>query len=267
MEESVRAFYDQIADHYHLLFADWRASVERQAMVLDQLIRNEIGPGPHAILDCACGIGTQAIGLAWLGHRVHATDLSSAAIARAKREAEAAGVAVSFGVADMRELEAEVSGTFDVVLACDNALPHLLRDADLRMAIANMAGKLRPDGLLLTSIRDYDRLIAHQPRSEQPRVFDDPDGRRITFQIWDWAADGRSYVLHLFILQQLGTEWHTTCASTEYRALQRAELDAALLAAGLERLRWHEPDDSGYYQPIVTARAGDRFRAPAMRRS
>lgn len=144
MDDTVRAFYDQLAGSYHLIFADWQASITRQAAILDRLIQTELGPGPHTILDCACGIGTQAIGLARLGHRVHATDLSPAAVARAEREATAAGVSLTFGVADMRDLSRQVPVTFDVVLACDNALPHLLTDHDLRLATANIASKLRP---------------------------------------------------------------------------------------------------------------------------
>ena len=69
MADSVRAFYDELAESYHLIFADWQGSMRRQATALDRLIQEQLGPGPHAILDCACGIGTQAIGLALLGHR------------------------------------------------------------------------------------------------------------------------------------------------------------------------------------------------------
>ena len=73
----------------------------------------------------------------------------------------------------MRELASQVDGEFDVVLACDNALPHLLEDDDLRLAIANMFAKLRPGGLFLASIRDYDRLVQERPHGEGPRVVDD----------------------------------------------------------------------------------------------
>jgi SAM-dependent methyltransferase len=255
MVDSVRAFYDQFADSYHLIFAEWQASITRQAGILDLLIQHELGPGPHAILDCACGIGTQAIGLARLGHRVHATDLSAAAVARAEREAQAAGVSLTFSVADMRELARQVPGNFDVVLACDNALPHLLTDDDLHLSTASIAAKLRPSGLFLASTRDYDHLIQLRPKSEMPRVFDGPGARRITFQVWDWSPDGERYKVHQFLLQQVAQGWQTDHFETEYRALLRGELTAALHMAGLEQVHWHEPDASGYYQPVVTARA------------
>jgi glycine/sarcosine N-methyltransferase len=255
MNDPVRAFYDQMAERYHLIFADWQASIERQAAALDRLIRDALGPGPRSILDCACGIGTQAIGLARLGHRVQATDLSPAAIERAEREAAAAGVAIAFGVADLRALSNSVSGSFDVVLACDNVLPHLLTDDDLRLATANMAAKLRPGGLFLASIRDYDRLAQERPRTEGPRVIDGPDGRRIVFQIWDWAEDGGTYRLQQFIVRETGAGWETDCFAADYRALLRHDLDAALRDAALERIEWLEPEASGFYQPIMTARA------------
>jgi glycine/sarcosine N-methyltransferase len=255
MDDPVRAFYDEFAESYHLIFADWETSIERQAAVLDRLIQDALGPGPHTILDCACGIGTQAIGLARLGHRVHATDLSPAAVARAEREASRAGLSLTVGVADIRELAQQVPGTFDVVLACDNALPHLLTDDDLHLATASIISKLRPGGVFLASIRDYDQLVQTCPSSEMPRVFDDPEGRRITFQVWDWNPDGRRYQVHQFLLRQAGDSWRTDHFETPYRALLRADLDVALGSAGFERMQWHAPEESGYYQPIVTALA------------
>jgi SAM-dependent methyltransferase len=256
MDGEVRAFYDGLAESYHLIFADWRASMRRQAAALDRLIGTEIGPGPHAILDGACGIGTQAIGLALRGHTVHATDLSPGAVARAGREAVTLGATLTFGVADLRTLAAQVLGEFDVVLACDNALPHLLTDNDLQLAVASMAAKLRPGGLLLASLRDYDRLVQERPQGEGPRVFDDMRGRRISFQVWDWNDDGSTYRLHQFLLRQEGEAWETDHFSTEYRALLAADLVAALRHAGfaLSGIHWHEPEESGFFQPVVTAR-------------
>ena len=79
----VRDFYDSLAPDHHRIFPDWDASMTRQAAAPDSLISRRLGPGPHRLLDCSCGIGTQAIGLARAGHRVVGGDLSPVAAARA----------------------------------------------------------------------------------------------------------------------------------------------------------------------------------------
>ncbi len=78
MDDQTLQFYEQLADDYHLIFADWRESVRRQGEILDRLICAAMGDQAQTVLDCACGIGTQAIGLALHGYRVHATDLAPA---------------------------------------------------------------------------------------------------------------------------------------------------------------------------------------------
>jgi methylase of polypeptide subunit release factors len=109
-----------------LLFANWRVEVVRLGATLDHLIRRQAGPSASSVLDCACGISTQAIGLAMRGYTVHATDLSPAAIACAGREAASFGAALTFAVADFRALETTMRDTPDVVLCWDHTLAHLL---------------------------------------------------------------------------------------------------------------------------------------------
>jgi tRNA/tmRNA/rRNA uracil-C5-methylase (TrmA/RlmC/RlmD family) len=53
--------------------------LRRQGAALDALTGRERA----AVLDCACGIGTQALGLALRGHRVVGTDVSARAVVRA----------------------------------------------------------------------------------------------------------------------------------------------------------------------------------------
>ncbi len=57
-------FYDERSHDYHLLFADWDQAIRKQARIVDQLIRKYAKGKRDTLLDCACGIGTQAIGLA-----------------------------------------------------------------------------------------------------------------------------------------------------------------------------------------------------------
>lgn len=41
--------------------------------------------------------------------------------------------------------------------------------------------------------------------------------------------------------------------STLYRAITRRELVKVLEENGFQEITWHMPEQSGYYQPIVTA--------------
>jgi SAM-dependent methyltransferase len=252
MGSSVRSFYDGLAADYHLLFEDWPQAVRRQGGVLDRLLREPLGDRPLTVLDCCCGIGTQAIGLALLGQRVHATDLSPEAVGRAAREAARFGVSLTLGVADVRALPDHVQGAFDAAIACDNSLPHLLTDDDLRRGVAGMAGALRSGGLFLASTRDYDTLARERPAATPVRVLAGLP-RRVVFQVWDWSADGRTYHVHQFILKDEGGGWRTAHHAGQYRALRRDELTGALRGAGLGDIRWYTPEESGYYQPVVTA--------------
>jgi glycine/sarcosine N-methyltransferase len=101
-DETPADFYDELADDYHLIFADWDASITRQASVITSLLRDSHGLVSGAVLDASCGIGTQAIGLARAGFAVTATDISPASVERCGREAAARGLDITTGVADLR---------------------------------------------------------------------------------------------------------------------------------------------------------------------
>lgn len=251
MANDIECFYDGFAADFHLVFADWPATIARQAEVLDREIRAAL-PEAGDLLDCACGIGTQALGLAALGYRVTATDLSAAALARARAEAAERGLDIRFQIADMRELA--LDGAFDVALVADNALAHLEPGPDLDRAAASVTARLRPGGLLLASIRDYDALGAERPTMTPPAFFDGPAGRRIVHQVWDWLDDAH-YRVHQYITLAEGDGWRVRHHVGHLRALLRDEVTAALGRAGLAQICWRMPPETGYYQPIVTARA------------
>jgi len=256
MSRSTTDFYDRLSLLYHHNMGwDWDAAVREEGAQLNRFLADGMNrPGPYSVLDCSCGIGTQAIGLALQGHKVHATDLSEVSIDCAREEAEKLGVDISFGVADFRKLGAAVSDTFDIVLSCDNSIAHCVTDNDLSAALTSMKSRLNPGGLLLLSVRDYNALVADQPRFNNEHVQDRKDGRRIVFQVWDWDDDGRCYGIHQFLIRGGDGDYEINHFETKLRALLRDELIAAIRSAGYEKVRWHMPEDSGYYQPIVTAR-------------
>jgi 2-polyprenyl-3-methyl-5-hydroxy-6-metoxy-1,4-benzoquinol methylase len=250
MAETVLSFYSSLADYYHLIFEDWDGSIARQAAVLNPLIASRIPGHPLRILDCACGIGTQSLGLASVGHHVVGSDLSPVSIARAMREADRRNLHIEYHVADMTSLEA-IDSSFDIVAALDNALPHLSSE-HLTRAMPAIASKLRKDGLFLASIRDYDALIHSRPSIQPPAFYGQGESRRIVHQVWDWIDEG-SYTVHLYITMREGSEWASHHFVSEYRCLLRDDLSSALRSAGFDRIQWLMPAESGYYQPIVLA--------------
>ena len=250
MPDTVLNFYDALADHYHLIFEDWNRSIERQASILNPLLDPS---GKHLkILDCACGIGTQALGFAGRGHKVVASDLSPAEVNRARREAEIRHLDIQFHIDDMTSLSHIQDRDFDVVAALDNALPHLT-PGELSQALSAARSKLKPGGLFLASMRDYDQLLLTRPTMQDPAFHGVAGERRIVHQIWDWL-DERSYTLHLYLTLQAGDAWTTEHFVSRYRALVRDELTAALHTAGFGEVRWLMPSQTGFYQPIVLAR-------------
>jgi glycine/sarcosine N-methyltransferase len=256
MAEIIRGFYDELASNYHLMFEDWQATSARQAGVLAPILERECGAVKAVrILDCACGIGTQSIGLAELGFEVTASDVSPGAIERARVEASARGLCLPLYVADILQLsDVPVTG-FDAVICMDNVLPHLSSDEQLAKAAAQVRSKLRDGGVFVASIRDYDRLIEERPLVQGPAFFSDAGRRRIVFQVWDWL-DERRYTFHLYITRETDTGWEDHHGVSVYRAVLREELSRILVGAGFGDVRWLMPDESGFYQPVVLATAG-----------
>src|SRR5207237_5919442 len=151
---SVRAFYDALAPWYHLIYEDWDASVARQGAALASRSRGHWGASASRVLDAAVGIGTQALGLAARGVRVLGSDVSPAAVHRARSEARRRGLLLPCHVADFRALAVR-SASVDVALVADNSLPHLQNEDDVGNALAEWHRCARPGGGCLISMRDY----------------------------------------------------------------------------------------------------------------
>ena len=247
--------YDEFADHYHLIFANWEISMERQAAVLSSVLHRNCGlPTAARILDCACGIGTQSLGLAKLGFLMTGCDLSPRAVERARLEASQRNLNAQFSVANMLDLTSVGNSHFDAVICMDNSLPHLESTEHLQQAAGQVRSRLRAGGFFMASLRDSDRLIEERPVVQTPSFYSDQGRRRIVFQLWEWI-DARRYIFHLYITRELEQEWETFHTAGMYRAIRSDELAAILSHAGFKNLRWLAPEESGFYQPIVLAQA------------
>jgi SAM-dependent methyltransferase len=244
---SVRDFYDALAPHYHLAFEDWNASIARQAAVLHSVIRALLGEGRHTVLDVACGIGTQSLGLAALGYRVTGSDLSPAAVERARSEARARGLEADFSVGDMRAAyEHHGRREFDVVLCADNSLPHLLSDDEIAAALDGFLKCTRPGGLGIVSLRDYALGERGVPQVKPYGLHRDGDRRRVLLQVWEWR--GALYDVSLYAIDDDGGACRASVGRTTYYAIPVAEVAALMERAGFVKVR---RIDGKFFQPLV----------------
>lgn len=242
--------YDSLAPFYHLIFESWDASIARQAAALDSIIRTYGLPGASTVLDVACGIGTQVLGLAALGYDVTASDLSLGAVDRARAEAAQRRLAIDFSVADMRAAYEHHARTFDVVLCADNSLPHLLTDRDILQAFEQFLACTRPGGLCIVSVRDYAALEHGGVQLRPYGVRTEGGTRFLLFQVWEWH--GSLYDMHFYVVRDPGAgdcEAHVMRAT--YYAVSIPELLTMMASAGFERV---QRLDGVFYQPVVIGR-------------
>jgi SAM-dependent methyltransferase len=240
-------FYDQLAPLFHLIYQDWDASIARQGEQLSKIIQAE-WPGSVRVLDVSCGIGTQAIALTLKGYSVAGSDLSSAEIERAQREASSRRLEISFSVSDMRNAFNRHGSGFDVVISADNSVPHLLTDDEILLAFKQRYACLRPGGGCLITVRDYEV-------EERGRNLVKPYGVRLQdkkrymlFQVWDFEAD--HYDLTFFFVEEdLQTKQVQTHAlRSRYYAISIGKLRELLCAAGFTHVRRL---DGVFLQPVL----------------
>ena len=217
--------YAALAEVYDFLVPEALLSPEGSAAAFEVVLA-ELEPGAR-VLDCACGTGTLAAGIALRGFDVRASDASPEMVARTR----ARGVA-----AEVRRWEQLEGGPFDAVLCVGNSLTHA---QDRPAALAGMRRVARDGALLAVTSRNWERP---QPAGEEVV---ERDGRRATIR--------RSWVPGALVVEVDldGTLYREQLA---YWPFTHDELDADLRAAGWAPATstW-SPDVDRY---LVTARAG-----------
>ena len=133
----------------------------------------------------------------------------------------------------------------------DNALPHMLTHEALETAVGSIVGRLRPGGIFVASIRDYDSLLQSRPPYSPPYIHRTEKGQRVSFQTWTWTDD--LYHLVQYIIDD-GETLETGKFECDYRAVRREEMTELFHAAGCDGVNWLFPEETGFYQPIMTAR-------------
>ena len=149
------------AERFGMLAADWWDPVGRSAMLhklnpvrlryirdqIDQLWQgDECSRTPLAgknALDVGCGAGLLTEPLARLGAKVTGIDASPELISVSREHSATMGLEIEYRVGDIQQLE----GEFDLI-TCMEVIEHV---AEPQTFVKALAGRLKPDGLLIMS--------------------------------------------------------------------------------------------------------------------
>lgn len=242
------AYYNALAPYYKLIYADWEGSVKRQAAALDTVIREFFGHNICHILDAACGIGTQSIGLAQQGYTITASDISPAEVEQARADGSRRGLSIDFRVADMRQLWQAHQKQFDVVIACDNAIPHLLSDHEIRQAFEQFYQCTTPKGGCIISVRDYAKMEKGGQKFYPRLTHNLEDGRIVIFDLWEF--DGDFYDITTYIVEDKAQPIANTqvIRGGRYYWVSIATLETLLTQAGFTRVKTLM---DRFFQPLI----------------
>ena len=139
---------------------------------------------------------------------------------------------------EIRILSDTFAEKFDIVIAMDNALPHMLSSNDLEKAIKSIANQIKRNGIFVASIRDYDSLLMEKPPYSPPYINKMDKGQRVSFQTWVWKDD--NYKLTQYIIDD-EENLQVSKFECEYRATRRAEMTELLHANGCSNVEWKFP--------------------------
>jgi SAM-dependent methyltransferase len=249
---SAAKFYDQLAALYKSIYPDWEKSVTDHARILDDIIRQHFPYNTGNILDAACGIGTQLIGLAGLGYQMTGTDISPKELEVARKELNKRNLEAELYNCDFKDLDSSFESLkFDLVIALDNAIPHLLSDAEILEAFKAMYWVCR-QGIII-SVRDYDQV-------DKSKIQMIPYGyRRIDSKNWflfqRWEFEGEIISVSFFFLENDET--------MEIAPLTGRVFRTELYAIGIEKLmklikkagfKSSQCIENPFIQPVIVAK-------------
>ena len=242
--------YDPMAEDYHWIVPDellsGEAFTERHRDLLASL------PPEASILDCACGIGSEAISLARQGYAVSGSDLSAGLVERARVRAQEAGVEVRFAACSWEELPQRFADErFDLVLCLGNSISHSPDPEAMQRSLGAMREVLKDGGMLVVDSRNWEKLRRERPRFTTPdRVIERGGKKCVTIRLWGFPErweEPHAMDVALLLLEGDGSVTHRL-HKIEYQPVRVGTLQDRLAEAGLTGVQTDYADDAEWYE-------------------
>lgn len=248
--------YDKLASIYDY-FVNWENRLAYELPFLEQQLRT-LGEDPSQlrVMDTACGTGHHAIALANLGFQVSGSDLFPEMVSLADANAKAAGVRVAFRTAGFGSISESFKqpGEFEAVLCLGNSLPHVASEADLKNALRDFKELLRPGGLLLLQMRNFDLVMGEKKRWMEPQTVKDGSTEWLFLRFYDFETDGKIQFNILSLHRKANAPWQTQLTSTHLLPIYSEELKVDLALIGFTDVKLY---GNLAAEPYAAGKSGD----------
>jgi len=189
-------WWEEFFDEHYFDLYDLYLTPERTAKEVEGVIQILALPPGAKVLDLCCGHGRHTIPLARAGYQVTGLDLSEVFLRRARQDAAAAGVAVTWVQRDMRDIP--FPNEFDAIVNLFAAFGYFDDEVENQKVLAAVARALKPGGRFLIDVINRDYLAkVFLPRDWErlgeilvwrERSFDSIAGR--SMETIHWEKDG-----------------------------------------------------------------------------
>jgi glycine/sarcosine N-methyltransferase len=144
-------FYEGFSRRFDRLM-EWKRRRRKEEPFFRSILPGDV----RSILDCHCGTGFHCAMLVSMGYEIEGVDASPHMLEVARQNLAARGLDVPLSLGDVKELQPRRS--YDCVLSMGNSLPHEFGDDNLLRSLQRMHDALRPRGLCIIHIENFDRL-------------------------------------------------------------------------------------------------------------
>lgn len=246
--------FGDIGTSFDELFQDAEELTRLEALSFDAVLKPR---GVQTVLDCSCGTGIQALGLAALGYRVSASDISNKMIAIVKSKAKQSQLQVEAKRADFRNLRPWAGRRFDAIISGGNSLSVLGHLNEIDQVLKSAMGLLNQNGVVIIGCRDYG-LLRDDRETMLPRRSGFRDGNP------EWIFDLRLFgservrVINMFV-RVVNGHWRLRSFVKSYLYLSANELAVQMKLAGLSRVevldvKGMKPYEGGEWYLVVGAK-------------
>lgn len=173
-EKRKRPFYADYAWAFDLIID--RPIRKECAAIVAWLVERGALPGAP-LLDAGCGTGRYSVELARRGYAVHGVDASADLIDVANQSVHEERDSLSFAVGDILQ---QPAARYDAIL-CRGVLNDFIEDVDRASVLRAFSRALRPGGVLILDVREWESSAERKTREPVFRKSVDTDRGRLTF--------------------------------------------------------------------------------------